>query len=162
MASPHPFPNPFDPAARFTLPTPQMRLRPARPEPSRLRTELAWLTWQTPAPQQSAIIFNLRQTLDWRAQYCGPLEPPKQPVERERFGLLGETLQPAITQEVCAKVNTELRETIRTLEDRQPILERNRLLAMHSIRLGQLCAELEQRGVDALEQMRSGLNRLWV
>jgi hypothetical protein len=47
-------------------------------------------------------------------------------------------------------------------KERQPILERNRLLAMHSVRLGQLCAELEQRGVDSLEQIRSGLNRLWV
>jgi hypothetical protein len=162
MASPTPFPNPFDPQARFVLPTPQMRLRPARPQPPRLRRELAWLTWQTPPQHQTRIITNLRQTLDWRAQYCGPLEPPQKPVERTRFGLLGEALQPETTQEVCDKVNTELRETIRTLEEHQPILERNRLLAMHSVRLGQLCAELEERGADALEQIRSGLNRLWV
>ncbi len=160
MASPFPFRNPFDPQARFALPRP--RLRPARPEPPRLRKELAWLTWQTPAQHQTEIITNLRQTLDWRALYCEPLEPPKKPVERARFGLLGEALQPEITQEVRNKVNTELRETIRTLEERQPILERNALLAMHSVRLGQLCAELEQRGVDSLELIRSGLNRLWV
>ena len=66
-----------------------------------------------------------------------------------------------MTQEVGDRLKTELRETIRTLEERQPILERNHHLAMHSVRLGQLCAELEQRGVDALEEIRTGLGRLW-
>jgi hypothetical protein len=162
MASPSPFLNPFDPAARFVFPTPRMRLRSARPEPPRLHKELAWLTWQTPAQHQPGIIANLRQTLDWRALYCEPLRPADNPVERARFGLLGEALQPETTQDICDKVNLELCEMIRTLEERQPILERNALLAMHSVRLGQLCAELEQRGVDTLEQIRSGLNRLWV
>ena len=152
MSTPSFFPHPFDPAARFVIAAPQ----------ARLRKELAWLTWQTPAQHQTEIIVNLRQTLDWRAQYCGPLEPPKKPVERARFGLMGEALQPEMTQTVCDGLGDELCETVRTMEGSQPILERNWLLAMHSIRLGQLCAELEQRGLDSLEQIRSRLGRLWV
>ena len=143
-------------------PTPQARLHAFQLEPPRLRKELAWLTWQTPAQHQAEITVNLRQTLRWRAQYCGPLEPPKKPVERARFGLLGEALQPEATQTVCDGLRAELSETVRTLEERQPILERNWLLAMHSVRLGQLCAELEQRGLNALEEIRGGLGRLWV
>lgn len=100
---------------------------------------------------------NLRQTLDWRAQYCKSLDPSTQPVERARFDLLGEQLCPKGAHTVCNILYTELRETVRTLEERQPLLERNRCLAMHSARLGQLCAELEQHGIDALEELRSGL-----
>jgi hypothetical protein len=163
MASPFPFRNPFDPAARFVLPTPQIRLRPARPEPPRLRWELAWLTWQMPAVLRAATVENLLQTLRWRALYCEPLCPPEQAVERARFGLLGELLCPEATPTVCDKLCAELRESIRTLEERQPVLERNWLLAMHSVRLGQLCAELEQRfEIDVLEKLRSGLGKLWV
>ena len=162
MASPSAFHNPFDPAARFVIPTPQMRLRPARPEPPRLRKELAWLTWQVPAGLREAVLENLNQTVRWRAQFCEPLRPPDKPVERTRFGLLGELLCPEATPTVCDKLNDELRESIRTLEERQPILERNHRLAMHSARLGQLCAELEQRfEIDVLEKMRSGLSKLW-
>ena len=162
MASPASFPHPFDPAARFTIPTPQMWLRPARPEPPRLRMELAWLTWQLPDRLREATVENLHQTLRWRAQFCEPLRPPDTPAEYTRFGLLGEQLCPEATPTVCDKLNDELRESIRTLEERQPILERNHRLAMHSARLGQLCAELEQRfEIDVLEKMRSGLSKLW-
>ena len=169
MVTPALVPHPFDPAARFSIPMPQIRLRPARPpvscrgqaEPPRLRKELAWLTWQTPTQHQADIIVNLRQTLDWRTQYCKPLDPPTKPVERARFGLLGETLQPEATPTVCDHLRAELCETVRTLEERQPILERNHRLAMHSVRLGQLCYELEQRGLDTLEAIREGLGRLW-
>jgi hypothetical protein len=162
MASPYPFRNPFDPEARFTLPIPQKWLRPARPEPPRLRKELAWLTWQMPATLRAATVENLLQTLRWRAQYCEPLRPPEQAVERARFGLLGELLCPEATPTVCDKLYAEVREMVRTLEERQPVLERNWLLAMHSVRLGQLCAELEQRfEIDVLEKLRSGLEKLW-
>ena len=162
MASPSPFPHPFDPAARFTIPAPQMRLRPARPEPPRLRKELAWLTWQMPAGLREAAVENLRQTLRWRALYCEPLRPAEKVVERARFGLLGERLCPEATPTVCDTLFAELREIIRTLEEHQPILERNWLLAMHSVRLGQLCAELEQRfEMDVLEKLRSGLSKVW-
>ena len=162
MASPYPFPHLFDPAASFTIPMPQMRMRPARPEPPRLRKELAWLTWQMPIDLREATVENLRQTLRWRAQYCGPLLPPEKAVERARFGLLGELLCPEATPTLCDKLYDELREIIRTLEERQPWLVRNLWLAMHSIRLGQLCAELEQRfEIDVLEKVRSGLAKLW-
>ena len=162
MASPSSFPHPFDPAARFTIPAPQMWLRPARPEPPRLGKELAWLTWQMPAALREATVDNLRQTLRWRAQYCGPLCPPDTPAEYTRFGLLGERLCPEATPTVCDTLNDELREITRTLEERQSRTERNWLLAMHSARLGQLCAELEQRfEIDVLEKVRGGLMKLW-
>ena len=106
---------------------------------------------------------NLRQTLYWRVLYCGPLDPPDTPIEYTRFGLLGEQLCPEATPTVCDKLDMELREMIRTLEERQPLLERNRMLAMHSIRLRQLCEELEQRfEIDVLEKLRSGLSKVWV
>ena len=159
MASPSPFHNPFDPQARFVLPTPRQRLRP---EPPRLRLELAWLTWQMPNALRDDTLFNLRQTLDWRAQYCQPLNAPDQPVEQTRFGALGEELWPQDTPEVRDKLRAELRETLRTVEATQPRLERNRLLAMHSARLGQLSCELEQRGQETLEEIRGGLEVLWV
>ncbi|HEU5199435.1 MAG TPA: hypothetical protein VFU32_07350 [Ktedonobacterales bacterium] len=162
MSSNEPFPNPFDPEARFTFPTPQKWLRPARPEPPRLRLELAWLTWQMPAALRAATVENLLQTLRWRALYCEPLSPPEEAAEYTRFGLLGELLCPEATPTVCDKLLGELREMIRTLEGWQPVLERNWLLAMHSARLGQLCAELEQRfEIDVLEKLRGGLGKLW-
>ncbi len=40
-------------------------------------------------------------------------------------------------------------------------LERNHLLAMRGARLGQLCADLEERGLDALEILRCELTWLW-
>ena len=143
---------------------------PARPRPpvdqrplpqKRPRPELAWLTWQTPAWLREAVALNLRQTLGWRAQHCQPLNAPKTPHDYRRFGLLGGELVPHRAGAVCETLRDELRELIRVVEGRQPILERNHLLAMHSIRLGQLCAELEQRGLDALEEVRAGLNPLW-
>ena len=161
MASPYPFHNPFDPQARFVLPTPQQRLRPAQPEP-RLRLELAWLTWQMPDALRDDTLFNLRQTLNWRAQYCQPLEKPDKPVGQTRFGALGEELWPQDTPSVRDTLRAELRETLRTVEATQPRLERNRLLAMHSARLGQLSCELEQRGLETLEEIRDGLEVLWV
>ena len=142
-------------------PTPPIDRRPLPPEPPRRKQELAWLTWQMPEPLREAVSLNLRQTLDWRAQYCQPLDEPKTPAEYTRFGLLGEQLVPKGAVTVCKTLREDLRETIRTLEATQPWLVRNRLLAMHSVRLGQLCAELEQRGLDALEEARSGLARLW-
>ena len=162
MASAYPFPHPFDPAARFTIPAPQMRLRPARPEPPRLRLELAWLTWQLPDRLREATVENLHQTLRWRAQFCEPLRPPEKAVGETRFGLLGELLCPEATPTICDTLNDELREITRTLEGRQSRTERNQRLAMHSIRLGQLCAELEQRfEIDVLEKLRSGLMKVW-
>ena len=77
-----------------------------------------------------------------------------------RFGVQGEELwlKGAIT--LCKTLRRELREIIRVVEATQPLLERNRLLAMRGARLGQVCVELEQRGLDALAELRSGLARL--
>ena len=146
------------PPRQPTLPVDQ---RPLPSESPRRKQELAWLTWQMPAPRQEAVRLNLRQTLDWRAQYCQPLDEPKTPPEYTRFGLLGEQLVPKGALTVRNMLREELRESIRTLEATQPWLVRNRRLAMHSVRLGQLCADLEQRGLDALEEVRSGLAWLW-
>lgn len=143
-------------------PAPPVDRRPLPPEPPRRALELAWLAWQTPAALRDEIIINLRQTLNWRAQFCGPIDPPEEPAGRSRFGLLGEALWPEAVDTVLKKVRQELREIIRTLEESQPRLVRNWLLAMHSVRLSQLCAELEQRDLDALETLRDGLSRLWV
>ena len=142
-------------------PAPPVDQRPLPPEPPRRPLELAWLTWQMPIQHQQAIIFNLRQTLDWRAQQCRPLAAPKTAHDYTRFGLLGEQLWPQEVDKVYSTLKAELRESMRVLEGTQSRTERNRLLAMHSIRLGQLCAELEQRELDALEPVRSGLIALW-
>jgi hypothetical protein len=142
-------------------PTPPVDWRPLPPEPPRRPLELAWLTWQTPTHQQQAIILNLRQTLDWRAQYCQPLNAPKTAPDYTRFGLMGEQLWPRGVDQVRDTLKAELREMIRTVEGAQSRTERNYLLAMHSVRLGQLYAELEERDLDALEEVRSGLNHLW-
>ncbi len=142
-------------------PKPPVDQRPLPSEPPRRALELAWLTWQMPEPMREAAILNLRQTLDWRAQYCKPLDTPETPPEYTRFGLLGEQLQPNGALTVYKTLRAELREIIRTVGGEQSRTERNRRLAMHSIRLGQLCAELEQRGIDALEKLRLGLTWLW-
>ena len=104
---------------------------------------------------------NLRQTLDWRVQQCKPLKKPKKPLAATRFGLQGEQLWPKSVLAVRRILRRELRESIRMVEETQPHLERNRLLAMRSVRLGQLCVDLEQRGIDALEELRLGLTWLW-
>ena len=143
-------------------PTPAFGLKASPRDPARRRRELTWLTWQTPASLREEALLTLRQTLGWRAQYCQPLDAPKTSPEYRRFGLLGEELVPQDTRAVCETLRAEVRETIRTVEGRQPILERNHRLAMHSIRLSQLCAELEQRGLDALEEVRKGLEVLRV
>ena len=123
--------------------------------------ELAWLTCQMPAGMRADVIFNLRQTLEWRAQYCPPLKPPRKPVACARFGAQGEQLWPRGALTVYRLLRKELRETVRVVEETQPHLERNRLLAMRGARLGQLCVDLEQRGQDALEEVRCGLTWLW-
>jgi hypothetical protein len=148
-------------AAPPVPPRPPVDHRPQPPEPPRRPLEYAWLTWQMPAHLRSAVIFNLRQTFDWRAQYCKPLDAPKTAPEYTRFGLVGEQLVPKGGLTVRKALRAELRESVRVLEGEQPRLERNWLLAMHSTRLGQLCAELEQRGLDVLEEIRSGLAMLW-
>ena len=148
-------------AAPPARPTPPVGLGRVPSEPTRSRREFAWTTWQLSARLRDDVIFNLRQTLHWRASYCQPLPPPEQPIERSRFGLLGEQLVPQGAVTVRERLRAELRETIRTLETTQPLLVRNSWIAMHSTRLGQLCAELEQRGLDALEEVRSGLISLW-
>ena len=142
-------------------PVPPVDYRPLPPEPARRPLEYAWLTWQMPPVMRADVVFNLRQTFDWRAQYCQPLKQPKTPHAYTRFGLLGEALVPPGGVTVRKHLRAELRETVRTLEGEQPRLERNWMLAMHSVRLGQLCAELEQRGLDALEEVRCGLAVLW-
>ena len=150
-----------DAGAPPSRPTPPVDGRPLPPEPPRRPLELAWLTWQLPARHQEAVKFNLRQTLDWRAQQCQPLEPPTSPPQYTRFGLQGEQLTPAGVGTVYRLLYAELRESVRTLEDCQSRTQRNRLVAMHSVRLGQLCADLEQRGVDTLEPLRCALIPLW-
>ncbi len=114
-----------------------------------------------PAHLRSAVIFNLRQTFEWRAQYCQPLAAPKTAPAFTRFGLLGEQLVPKGGLTVRRALRAELRESVRLLEGEQPRLERNWRLAMHRVRLGQLCAELAQRGFDVLEAIRCGLMLLW-
>ena len=157
------YPESFPPLKPPAPPPPPVSAapRPAPPEPPRRGQELLWLTWQMPAALRDAVLFNLRQTLDWRAQYCKPLTAPKTPHDYRRFGLLGEELSPEDEHTVCKKLCAELREMIRVVEATQPRLERNRLLAMHSARLGQLSRELEERGLDTLEKIRRWLEALW-
>ena len=142
-------------------PRPPVDRRPPPPEPPRRPLEYAWLTWQLPAHVRADVIFNMRQTLDWRAQHCKPLDPPETSPEYTRFGLKGERLIPQGWLTVRKRLRAELRESVRMVEGSQPRLERNWMLAMHSVRLSQLCAELEQRGLDVLEEIRSGLMLLW-
>ena len=151
----------LDASAPPRRPAPPVDRRPLPPELPRRALELAWLTWQLPARHQEAVKLNLRQTLDWRAQECPPLDAPKTPPSYTRFGLAGEQLVPLGVGKVYTALYAELRESVRTLEGSQSRTQRNRLLAMHSVRLGQICADLEQRGVDTLEPMRCGLIPLW-
>ena len=130
----------------------------ARP---RRALELAWLTCQMPEWMREAAAENLRQTLHWRAQYCKPLKQPKTPLAWTRFGLQGERLCPRGTLTVRKLLKREARESVRLVEGMQPHLERNHRLAMRGARLGQLCLELEERGLDALEILRWELTSLW-
>ncbi|HEU5198111.1 MAG TPA: hypothetical protein VFU32_00665 [Ktedonobacterales bacterium] len=151
-------------AAPPARPRPPVDNRPLPPEPSqppRRPLESAWLTWQMPAPIQEQAKAALRKTLEWRTKYCKPLDPPETPPDYTRFGLVGEQLTPKGGITVRKTLRAELREMVRTLEGAQSRTERNWLLAMHSIRLGQLCAELEHRGIDVLEEVRNGLAMLW-
>jgi hypothetical protein len=136
--------------------------RARAPKPPRRRKELDWLTCQLPAALRQQTAISLRETLRWRARECGPLPPPPSPVERSRFGLRGEQLVPHADRIVCGLLVAELRESVRTMETRLSWSERNYRLVMHSARLGQLCAALEQRGsIDVLEVIRAGLEPLW-
>jgi hypothetical protein len=138
------------------------RLRPARLEPPRRPKELAWLTWQLAETLREPTTTGLRQTLRWRARSGAPLPPAQRPIERSRFGLGGEHLALSATPTVCDLLFSELREITRTLEASLSWSERNYRLAMHSTRLGQLCRELEARGVpNVLTLIRAGLARLW-
>ena len=148
-------------AAPPVPPRPPVEQRPTPPEPPRRALELAWLTCQMPAWMREAAIFNLRQTLNWRAQQCKPLKQPKKPLAITRFGLLGEQLWPKGALTVRRTLKKEVRESVRVVEGTQPHLERNYLLAMRGARLGQLCADLEERGFDALEVLRCELTWLW-
>jgi hypothetical protein len=114
-----------------------------------------------PAHIQKHAQEALRLTLGWRAQYCKPLDAPETPHNYTRFGVLGEQLVPKGAITVRKMLRAELRELVRALEASQSRTERNWLLAMHSARLGQLCAELAQRGIDTLEEVRNGLAYLW-
>ena len=145
------------PAGRHRQPVEQ---RPTLPAGRRDR-EFAWLTWQLPERLREDTRRNLGGTLDWRAEQCPLLKPPRTPAEYTRFGLEGEQLVPIGAMTLCKRLRAELRESIRTLESIQSRTERNQRLAMHSVRLGQLCAELEQRGLDTLEEVRNGLAVLW-
>ena len=137
-------------------PKPPVDHRHMSPE-QRRPLEAAWLTCQLSSSIQEQAKEALRLTLDWRAQYCKPLDAPKTPHDYTRFGLVGEQLVPKGGITVRKLTRAELREMLRALEASQSRTERNWLLALHSIRLGQLCAELAHRGIDALEEIRSGL-----
>jgi hypothetical protein len=143
-------------------PRPPVDHRPFPSEPPRRGLELAWLTWQMPEYMREPAAENLRQTLEWRAQYCKPLKQPKTPLPLTRFGLKGEQLPPKDTEDIRETLKNEARESVRVVEEMQPHLERNHLLAMRGARLGQLCVDLEQRGLDALEILRCELTWLWV
>jgi hypothetical protein len=105
---------------------------------------------------------NLHQTLEWRAQQRSkPLKAPKKLLAITRFGLRGEELWPKGAGTIRRKLKMEARESVRLVEGTQPHLERNHLLAMRGARLGQLCADLEERGLDALEILRCELTWLW-
>jgi hypothetical protein len=114
-----------------------------------------------PEHMREAALFNVRQTLDWRAQQCKPLKAPKKSLATTRFGLLGEQLWPKGAGTIRRKLKMEARESVRLVEGTQPHLERNHLLAMRGARLGQLCVDLEERGLDALEVLRCELTWLW-
>jgi hypothetical protein len=140
---------------------PPVEMRPTPPEPPRRALELAWLTCQMPEHMREPAAENLRQTLNWRAQHCKPLKAPKRLVVWTRFGPRGERLWPRRALTVRKLLQREARESIRLLEGTQPHLERNHLLAMRGARLGQLCMDLEERGIDPLETLRWELTALW-
>jgi hypothetical protein len=148
-------------AAPPARPRPPVAQQPTPPEPPRRRLELAWLTCQMPVYMREPAAENLRQTLAWRAQQCQPLKAPKKPLATTRFGLLGEQLWPKGARTVRRVLRREVRESVRVVEGSQPHLERNHLLAMRGARLGQVCVELEERGLDALEVLRCELTWLW-
>jgi hypothetical protein len=159
-------PPPTRPTSQQPTPPEPARQPPSRRqgalESPRRPKELAWLTWQLPAALRQSTTRSLRETLRWRARECEPLLPPAAPVARVRFGLRGEQLAPCAVAFVCDLLITELRESVRTLEASLSWSERNWRLAMHSIRLSQLCAALEQRGgIDVLEVICAALEPLW-
>ncbi len=151
-------PLPPRPPARRTALTPPP---PHAPRPPHRRKEVPWLTSQLSDACRKQAASELRDLLAWRALGSRPLAPPKQPAAYTRFGLRGEQLCPYTEQAVCEQVCAELRESVRTVEGPLSWSERNWKLAMHSARLGQLCADLERRGFDALAVLRAGLDPLW-
>ena len=115
--------------------------------PAAVREEAAWLFWET---------------LRFRARWCWPLPPPNEPEEHSRFGTLGERLRHLAFDALRKLLRKELTATLRVLESDQPRTERNRLLAVHRARLGQLYWALGRwRDVDSLEELRNGLGMLW-
>ena len=115
--------------------------------PAAVREEAAWLFWET---------------LCFRARWCWPLPPPKEPEEHTRFGLVGELVRDLAYLALRGLLRKELTAVLRILESGQSRTERNRLLALHRARLGQLYWALGRWGdVDALEELRSGLMALW-
>lgn len=115
--------------------------------PAAVRGEAAWLFWET---------------LRFRARWCWPLSPPKEPEEHTRFGLVGELLHDLALLALRPLLRKELTAVLRILESDQSRTERNRLLAMHRARLGQLYWALDRWGdVDSLEELRNGLAALW-
>ena len=137
--------------------------------PLSLREEqqVLWLVSALPAAFRDDARRCLRTTLRFRASDQGAAslveDEPEQPHDMQRFGLLGEWLLELTTSEVSAKLRKEIRAILRTLEEAQPRLVRNRRLAMHSVRLGQLVAELTQpwRDCAALAELRNALAITW-
>ena len=129
--------------------------------------QLLWLVSSLPVEYRADARRCLRTTLRFRASGQGAAsldeEEPEQPEDMQRFGLLGEWLLDLATPDLCAKLRKEIRAILRTLEEAQPRLVRNRRLAMHSARLGQLVAELTQpwRDCAALAELRNALALTW-
>ncbi len=116
-----------------------------------------------PEQQRAEVFSDFVETLRFRALLEQPCSlNAGQPIERERFGVVGETLVPEGTVRVRWRLDDEVRETLRTLETRLSRTRQNAYLAMHSARLGQLWRELETRfDIDVLEEVKDALARRW-
>jgi hypothetical protein len=115
--------------------------------PAAVREEAAWLFWET---------------LRFRVRWCWPLPPPEELEEHTRFGLVGELVRDLAYLVLRALLRKDLTAVLRILESDQSRTERNRLLALHRARLGQLYWALGRWGdVDPLEELRNGLVVLW-
>jgi hypothetical protein len=87
-----------------------------------------------------------------------PPVPPRPPVDRRRRPIPPK--QPRHSLEL-AWLTCQMPKWMREQAAENLHLERNHLLAMRGARLGQLCADLEERGLDALEILRCELTWLW-